>query len=100
MPETIDGYARLVAGIRKDDLDGSFFSVGLYCRESAFYSVIDVFYRGITSAQNNLRLSAHLIHPDHFGQKNYWDTEWIADTWQVAFWEASDSFAIDGYIVQ
>jgi hypothetical protein len=99
VPELIDGYANLVNSDPKEFYH-SFFSFTLYCREPSFFSIIDMFSRGISSARNGVQLNAHLLHPDHFGQANYWDTDWRTHTWQVMFWEAVDGAVADGYISQ
>lgn len=99
VPELIDGYAYLVNADSKG-IDEAFFSIALFCRPSAFFSIIDMFSRGVSSARKGAQLNADLIHPDHFGLANYWDTEWATQTWQVAFWEVTDSVVADGYIPQ
>jgi hypothetical protein len=98
-PAEPNGFANLVPR-DPNAFDGSFFSFTLFCTPPAFFSVIDVLSKGISSNRQQVRINAHLVHPDHFKQPNYWDVDWRADTLQVYVWDVVDSVTLDGYVWQ
>src|ERR1700722_8617325 len=84
VPEVIDGCASLV-NADAENFHQSFFSITWFARRYAFASIIEAFSRGIALTRNGVSLDVHLVHPDHYGKTNYWDTDWRQDTWQLMF---------------
>ena len=94
-PKNPNGVGSLLGSAHRPDTS---VSIDLYCRPVAFRLVRDLFASGFATSERGVRLDVSLGQPDlKLKDKDYWDTTWHADRWEVVQWRAVLESSIDGY---